>query len=76
LKSVEEVLMPKVWHLPLEEAEAVLTATGIAYRVSRHQNAAVPEGELFSVSPPPGTLIGDGLEAILNVSCGPPRRPT
>lgn len=67
--------MPKVWHLPLEEAEAVLTATGIAYQVSRHQNEAVPEGELFSVSPPPRTLIGDGVVAILNVSSGRPRRP-
>lgn len=44
---VDKVLVPKVWHLPLEDAEAVLTAIGIAYRGYRHQIAAVPEGELY-----------------------------
>jgi beta-lactam-binding protein with PASTA domain len=67
--------MPKVWDLPLEEAKALLDAAGIRYRVSESQNLTVPEGELFSVSPPPGTPLADGLEAILNVSYGQPTRP-
>jgi hypothetical protein len=31
---VDEPLMPKVWHLPLEEAEAMLVAVAIPYQVS------------------------------------------
>ena len=68
--------MPKVWHLPLEEAKAELAAAGITYRVSQSQSRIVPEGDLISVSPLPGTPMVDGLEAILNISYGPPRRPT
>jgi PASTA domain len=67
--------MPKVWHLSLEEAEAVVAAAGVAYRVSRAQNPTVPKGELFAVSPSPGTRIGDGQEVILSGSSGPAGRP-
>ena len=73
-KPVKTVLMPKVWHLPLEDAKDVLAAAGVAYRVSLHQSLTVPEGEMFSVSPTPGTPLAEGQVATLNVSCGPPRR--
>ena len=64
--------MPQVWHLPLEEAEAALDAVGIPYRISRAQSRAIPEGQLISVAPVPGTIMGSGIEAVLTVSYGPP----
>jgi beta-lactam-binding protein with PASTA domain len=64
--------MPQVWHLSLEEAKAALDAVGIPYRISRAQNQVIPEGHLFSVAPVPGTIMRSGMEAVLNVSHGPP----
>lgn len=64
--------MPQVWHLSVEEAKAALDAVGIPYRISRAQNRVTPEGDLFSVAPVPGTIMRSGMEALLNVSDGPP----
>ncbi len=64
--------MPQVWHLSLEEAKAALDAVGIPYRISRAQNQVIPEGHLFSAAPVPGTIMRSGMEAVLNVSHGPP----
>jgi beta-lactam-binding protein with PASTA domain len=64
--------MPQVWHLSLQEAKAALDAVGILYRICRAQNQMIPEGHLFSVAPVPGTIMRSGMEAVLNVSHGPP----
>ena len=64
--------MPQVWHLSLEEAMATLDAVGIPYRISLAQNRLIPEGNLFSVAPAPGTIMRSGMEAVLTVSHGPP----
>ena len=34
----------------------------------------VPQGVLFAVSPPPGTVMHNGMEAVLTVSYGPSER--
>lgn len=62
--------MPHVWHLPTNEAEAVLVAAGIPYRISRAQGQ-IAEGHLLSVAPAPGTMMDSGGEAVLTVSSGP-----
>lgn len=67
--------MPKVWHLPMEEAEATLRAAGIPCRISRSQSHVAPEGDLISVAPAPGTVIRPGDEVLLIVSCGSPVVP-
>jgi beta-lactam-binding protein with PASTA domain len=67
--------MPQLWNLKLEEAKAVLDSLGIQYRVSFAQSKAIPEGELLSVSPRPGTTIGTEMEALIMISSGPPLAP-
>lgn len=64
--------MPKVWDLSTEEAEAALRAAGIEYRISRAQSRAIPDGDLVSVAPVPGTVIRPGDDVLLTVSSGPP----
>jgi beta-lactam-binding protein with PASTA domain len=67
--------MPQVWNLPMEEAEAALHAASIPYRISRAQSQVVPEGDLVSVAPMPGTVMRPGDEVLLTVSCGAPVVP-
>lgn len=71
----DDAVMPLVWHLPPDEALAVLGAAGIPTRVSRAQSRTIPEGQLISVAPRPGTAVRLGEEAVLTVSCGPPVAP-
>ena len=73
--------MPNVWHLPLGDAITALEAAGIPYRISRSQNQTVPDGDLMSVAPVRATMMRPDMQAVLTVSCGPPRvrfgnRPT
>jgi beta-lactam-binding protein with PASTA domain len=68
----EDVQMPQVWHLPLEEAEAALDLAGIPYRISRARSREIPEGQLISAAPAPGTIMDSAIEAVLTVSHGPP----
>ncbi len=63
--------MPNVWHLALGAAIKALEAAGIPYRISRSQNQTVPDGDLMSVAPVPGTIMRPDMEAVLTVSCGP-----
>jgi eukaryotic-like serine/threonine-protein kinase len=67
--------MPRVSHLPLEEARDALDAVGIPHRTSFAQSQTIPEGELVSVSPPTGATLATGMEALLVVSSGPPVVP-
>jgi len=70
--AVETLKMPMVHHLTLDEAQRTLTAAGVAFTIHRSQSMA-PEGELIGASPRPGAIPGDGDEAILTVSAGPPK---
>ena len=64
--------MPRIHHLTLERARRRLQAEGLPFTVVLMQSKAVPEGELISASPRPGTSLGDGREVVLTVSVGPP----
>jgi beta-lactam-binding protein with PASTA domain len=68
----DEPKMPQVWNLTYQEAKAVLDAADIPYRVFFSQTQTVPEGELLSVSPPPGTRLSANVQVVLTVSSGPP----
>jgi beta-lactam-binding protein with PASTA domain len=69
---LNEPKMPQVWNLTYEQPKAVLDAAGVPYRISLSQTQTVPEGDLLSVSPPPGTRLGTNVEVLLTVSSGPP----
>jgi serine/threonine-protein kinase len=65
-------LMPQVFDLTTEEAEAALRASGLDFDVVLAQSTAVPEGDLINVSPSPGTPVDEGTRIVLFVSAGPP----
>ena len=44
----------------------------IPYRISRAENRLIPEGQLISIAPVPGTIMRSGMKAVLTVSHGPP----
>jgi len=67
--------IPQVWPLSAEKAEAALCAASIPYRISRAQSQLVPEGDLLSAAPVPGSVVRSGDEVLLTVSCGPSEMP-
>jgi beta-lactam-binding protein with PASTA domain len=68
------IVMPAVFDLPTEEAQAVLRSAGLDFDVELAHSTEVPEGSLIAVSPRPGTPIDEGTRIVLAVSAGPPRR--
>jgi beta-lactam-binding protein with PASTA domain len=68
----ESHLMPRVFDMSAEAAEAALRAAGLDFCVERAQSRAVPEGGVISVSPRPGTPLDRGSRIVLTVSAGPP----
>lgn len=65
-------LMPRVFDLSRNEAEAALRAAGLDFDVVLAQSTAVPGGDLIDVSPRPGTPVDEGTRVVLTVSAGRP----
>jgi serine/threonine-protein kinase len=68
--EADQVVVPQVINLPIDEAREILTAEGLDVREVAEVNDNVAEGVVFDQDPSGGSRVAVGSEVTLTVSAG------
>ena len=68
--EADQVVVPQVINLPIDEAREILTAEGLDVRETLEVNDSVAEGVVFDQDPSGGSRVAVGSEVTLTVSAG------
>ncbi len=71
-KGIAPITVPDVRGAAADDAQQTLSDAGLKAKTSKQQSENVPEGQVISQSPAPGSRVGRDAVVKLTVSSGPP----